>query len=357
MSDCTQVTPLTAFQSSNLNSKVDGFSRLGDRIMRALGAPMINVEIHQDQLYEFIGIACEMYTKYAGFTEEYLVFSSKIYSASTGGIKLDQLFSISPNFNRVNQPSSTVYVAISSVPYSSFTASPTLSSEYTGGIYQNQILLNTDYAGITAFNLSLSSSFMPSTNSTSQKSNAFDYDLMDYRKVVDVYDIEEGSNEGVNSLFTIEQTLAQQTYFSYSMGNYGFDLISWYTMKNWLDTRDKMLAIKHSYTFNPRTQYLTITPAPTINSAWWGIVSCYVERPLADVVKEIWVYQYALALSKMAVASVRSKYSGTTLFGGGSINGTDLMSQGINEKDKLEQKLYEGTAAMGDAAPPMFYVG
>jgi len=357
MSDCTQVTPITAFQSSNLNSKITGFSRLGDRIMRALGAPMINVEIHRDQLYEFIGIACEMYTKYAGFTEEYLVFSSKLYSSTSGGIKIDQLFSISPNFNRVNQPSSTVYVAISSVPYSSFTASTTLSSKYTSGIYQNQILIGTDYGSITAFNASLSSSFTPSSNDTSQKSNAFDYDLMDYRRVVDVYDIEEGSNQGVNSLFTLEQTLAQQTYFSYSMGNYGFDLISWYTMKNWLDTREKMLATKYSYTFNPRTQYLVITPAPTNNSAWWGIVSCNVERPLVDVVKELWVYQYALALSKIAVANVRTKYGSTTLFGGGSINGTDLMSQGLSEKEKLEQRLYEGTAAMGDAAPPMFFVG
>ena len=357
MSDCTQVTPLTAFQSSNLNSKITGFSRLGDRIMRALGAPMINVEIHQDQLYEFIGIACEMYTKYAGFTEEYLVFSSNLYSNSSGGIKLDQLFSISPNFNRVNQPSSTVYVANTGVAGSSFTSSTTLSSTYAGGIYLNQILASTDYSSITAFDISLSASFTRSSNDTNYKSNAFDYDLMDYRKVVDVYDIEEGSNQGVNSLFTLEQTLAQQTYFSYSMGNYGFDLISWYTMKNWLDTREKMLATKYSYTFNPRTQYLTITPAPTNNSAWWGIISCYVERPLIDVVKEMWVYQYSLALSKIAVASVRTKYSGTTLFGGGSINGTDLMSQGLNEKEKLELRLYEGTAAMGDAAPPMFFVG
>ena len=67
---------------------------------------------------------------------------------------------------------------------------------------------------------------------------------MDYRKVVDVTDFEEGSTTGINTLFTLEQTLAQQTYFSYAMGNYGFDLVSWYTLKEWIDTREKMLAIR-----------------------------------------------------------------------------------------------------------------
>ena len=63
---------------------------------------------------------------------------------------------------------------------------------------------------------------------------------------------EEGSTTGINTLFTIEQTLAQQTYFSYAMGNYGFDLISWYTLKNWLETREKLLAQQRSYTFDPQ---------------------------------------------------------------------------------------------------------
>ena len=69
-------------------------------------------------------------------------------------------------------------------------------------------------------------------------------------------DFEEGSSTGINTLFTIEQTMAQQTYFSYAMGNYGFDLISWYAMKNWMETREKLLATRRSYTFDERTQIM-----------------------------------------------------------------------------------------------------
>tara|TARA_R110000868_G_scaffold411565_1_gene705371 strand:+ start:53 stop:1126 length:1074 start_codon:yes stop_codon:yes gene_type:complete len=356
--DCTQITPISAFVSSNLNSKIDSFSRLGDRITRALGAPMVNVEIHHDQLFENISIACELFTKFAGYTDEYLVFDSNLYTPKKG-LKLDDLFSISPEFNRINKPISTVYVSISSLPNTVFSTSTILSATYADGIFKNQILTNTNYLSVVNFNAALSASFNPSVNSQESFDNSFDYDVMNYRKVIDVVDFEEGSSTGVNTLFTIEQTLAQQTYFSYSMGNYGFDLISWYVLKDWLKNREKMLAQKRSYTFNDRTQYLTMTPSPGTPSSshFYGVVSCYVERPLRDIIKEQWVYQYALALSKISVGNVRGKYSGTTLFGGGSIN-IDMLAQGLSEKEKLEERLYTGaTPGLGDAAPPMFFVG
>ena len=358
--DCSAVTPISAFQSTNLSSKIDSFSRLGDRITRSLGAPMVNIEIHQDQLFEFISVACEMFAKYAGYTEEYLVFNSDLYKDGVG-IKLDDLFSITPEFSRIDKPTTTVYACNSSIPGSFFSASSTLSSIYATGIFVNQILTTSDYLSVINFNSSVANSFTPSSNSQTQYVNSFDYDVMSYRKVIDVANFEEGSSDGVNTLFTIEQTLAQQTYFSYSMGNYGFDLISWYTLKNWLGVREKMLATRRAFVFDPRTQLLVFYPPPRTpgsGSRFWGVMACYVERPLRDLVKEQWVYQYALALSKIAVGNVRGKYTGTTMFGGGQINFNDLLSQGLKEKDTLEQQLYTGAATgMGDGAPPQFFIG
>jgi hypothetical protein len=358
--DCSAITPISAFQSTNFNSRIDSFSRLGDRITRAMGAPMINIEIHQDQLFENISIACEMFTKYAGFTEEYLVFNSDLYKDNYG-IKLDDLFSITPEFNRVNTPSPTVYVATSAIPASFFSSSSALSAIYPTGIFPNQILTTTAWLSVINYNSIVANTFTPSSNSQDKIVNSFDYDIMSYRKVVDVYNFEEGSSDGVNTLFTIEQTLAQQTYFSYAMGNYGFDLISWYTLKNWLGVREKLLAIRRAFVFDPRTQTLVMYPPPRTpgsGSHFWGVLGCYVERPLRDVIKEPWVYQYALALSKIAVGNVRGKYTGTTMFGGGSINYNDLLSQGLEEKKELEEKLYTGaTTGFGDSMPPQFFIG
>ena len=356
---CTEITPISAFQSTNLNSKIASFSRLSERIMRALGAPMINVEIHHDQLFENISLACEMFTKFAGYTEEYLVFDSDLY-VDGKGVKLDELFSVTPYFNKILNPSPTVYAATSSIPGSTFLASPTLSATYVDGIFKNQILTSTNYLSVINFNATLANVFKSSSNSQEKLVNSFDYDIMDYRKVVDIYDFEEGSTTGVNTLFTIEQTLAQQTYFSYAMGNYGFDLISWYVLKNWLETREKVLAQRRYFTFDDRTQYLVFYPPPRTpgsGSRFYGVIACYVERPLRDIIKEQWVYQYALALSKITVGNIRSKYQGTNLFGGGQINGTDILSQGLEEKNKLEEMIQTGPPGFGDAAPPMFFVG
>lgn len=357
--DCSAITPITAFQSTNLNSKIDSFSRLADRVTRSLGAPLVNLEIHHDQLFENISIACEMFAKFAGYTEEILVFDSDLY-VDGKGIKLDELFSITPYFNKTIVPSKTVYVATSSLPSSIFSTSTLLSSTYIDGIFKNQILTTTNYLSVINFNGVLSQYFQPSSNNQDKFVNSFDYDAMDYRKVIEIIEFEEGSSTGINTLFTIEQTLAQQTYFSYAMGNYGFDLISWYTLKNWLEVREKLLATRRYFTFDDRTQYLNFYPPPRTpgsGSRFYGALPCYVERPLRDIIKEPWVYQYALALSKISIGNVRGKYTGTTMFGGGQINYNDLLAQGLAEKEKLETKLYESAPGFGDAAPPSFFVG
>ena len=144
------------------------------------------------------------------------------------------------------------------------------------------------------------------------------------------------------------------------MGNYGFDLVSWYTLKNWLETREKLLATRRSFTFDERTQILRMFPQPgstVSNIRFYGVLVCYVERPIRDILKELWVYQYSLALTKMAVANIRGKYGAVQLFGGGSLNSTDLLTQGLAEKEKLETALYEGAPGLGDSEPPLFFVG
>ncbi len=385
MAKC-DIAPISGFQSTNLNSKVDNFNRLGDRILRTLGYPFTNVEIHRDQLYENISIAIEYFSKFAGYTKEYLIFDSNLYQKDYG-IKLDDLFTLqnsdtfkeqkdlnTPNkdFTKEIDNTETVYIATSSIDGSLFSSISSLSSALENGISANDVFTDGFYNEIESEVPSVSSLFIPQVkNNFTRKGdvvseeeqfvNSFDYDTMDYRKVIAVTDFEEGSSTGINTLFTIEQTLAQQTYFSYAMGNYGFDLISWYTLKNWLETREKMLATKRSYTFDERTQLLRMFPQPNAsdsNVRFYGVVSCYVERPIRDLVKELWVYQYALALTKIAVANIRGKYGNVTLFGGGSVNASDLMTQGLSEKDKLEEQLMSGAApGQGDADPTLFFVG
>jgi hypothetical protein len=278
-----------------------------------------------------------MFTKYAGYTREFLVFDSKLYELNKG-IRLDVLFSLSKEFN--------AQLKMKDVPED-------VRAAYTIG---KMVIGQPDKPYV----YQVAGRDENDTKETLSLLNSYDYLCKDYRKVIAVLDFEEGSTTGVNTLFTIEQTMAQQTYFSYAMGNYGFDLISWYVLKNWLDTREKVLALQKEVLFDERTQYLRIMPQPGQGSSshYWGVVSCYVERPLTDIIKEPWVYQYATALTKIGVGNIRGKVTNAPLFGGGTINYNDLLSQGLAEKKELETMLYSGaTPGMGDADPVMFFVG
>mgnify|MGYP003630943573 FL=1 len=378
-----EITPLSAFLSTNLNNKIETFDRLGDRIKRSLGYPLISLEIHTDQLRENIQIAVEYFTKYAGYTREYMIFDSDLYETNKG-IRLDLLYTLAntdldsnakkiagtnprgPSIEFYGETPEPIFTATSSLLSSTFTSSSALSSTFTDGIEQFELFDKTLYSSITSFNSSLSATFKENTRRTlslegestdaTTFQNVYDYDIMDYRKVMSVTDFEQGSSSGINTLFTLEQTLAQQTYFSYALGNYGFDLVSWYSLKEWMDTREKMLAIKKDIHFDERTQYLRMYPQPKLER-FYGVLSCYLERPIRDIIKEQWVYEYALALSMITIGRVRGKFGSVSLLGGGALN-ADMLGEGSTRKAELEQKLLEGASpGMGDNDPVLFFVG
>lgn len=282
----------TGYQGgTTFNPAVTSYDTLSFRIQRQLGAPLINLEISDEQVYDCITDSIEYFTKWAGYTEEYLVFESKLYTPGVG-IKVDDLINKTPELRN-----------------------------------------GTGAASLSA---------------------GYDVDLASYRKVMDCFEFAKGEDTGINTLFTLEQAMAQQIYSSYMIGNFGFDLITWETLKSFIDTRNKVLAMTPQFRFDPRTQILKIIPEPKAEHTYLGVVGCYIERPIKDLIRERWVQKYALALTKIAIARVREKYSGTTLFGGGQINSQNVLQEGLKEKEQLEQELMN---SYQDNSPPTFFIG
>jgi hypothetical protein len=383
MASACEITPLSAFLSTNLNNRIETYGRLGDRIKRALGYPVISLEIHSDQLNENIQIAVEYFTKFAGYTREYMIFDSNLYETNKG-IRLDLLYTLAntdldttakkiagtnplgPSSEFYGETPDIVYTSQVEVLSSVFASSSALSADFADGITEGELFDHTLTNTITAFDNSLAATFKPNVRRTLARAgsasdmttyqNVYDYDVMDYRKVISVTDFEEGSNTGINTLFTLEQTMAQQTYFSYAMGNYGFDLVSWYTLKEFIDTREKMLALKRDLVFDERSQYLKIYPQP-LRERFYGVISAYLEKPIRDVIKEQWVYEYALALSMITIGRVRGKFGQVSLLGGGALN-YDLLQEGQQRKAELEEELMTGaTSGFGSNDPVGFIVG
>ena len=145
------IKPLSAFLSTNLNSKVETYDRLGDRIKRSLGYPLVSLEIHTDQLRENIQIAIEYFTKYAGYTKEFLIFDSAMYETNKG-IRLDLLYTLAntdldsnakkvtgtnplgPGPEFYGSTPDSIFVCTSGLLSSVFTSSSALSSTFESGV-------------------------------------------------------------------------------------------------------------------------------------------------------------------------------------------------------------------------------
>jgi hypothetical protein len=282
--------------STTFNSKVKTYDYLAQRVRRTLGEPLIQIEVSSEQIYEFIDIAIEFFTKFAGVDEEYLIFRSDLYVRGVG-LPVGDMFNVSPSM--YNQETSV-------------------------------------------------------SSSSQSLSAGFDYDLGNFRKVIDVFSFQEGNNSGVNTLFTIENTIAQQAYFGHLLGNVGYDLVTWHVLKEWIDTREKILGMMPYLRFDPYTQILKVIPEPKNSNIYYGLIGCKVQKPIKHLIQELWIYRYTLALTKIAVGHVRGKYQGTNLFGGQTVNAADLLRQGEKEKDELEKEIITDLI---DRSPTSFFLG
>ena len=291
--------PLSAFYSTHLNSRIDSIEKLALRNLRMLGCNLVGVEIGREMAYEAISKAVELYTRYTELDREFLLFDSDIYEPGVG-IKMDNLFSVTPE----------LYSQID----------PTDPNTQVGK----------------------------------------DYDLNEWRRVADVINVEEGENQGTNILFTMQYAMVQQMgALMHSAGlKKGFDLITWYNMNEFLELRNKLLALKTYTRFDPNTQILRLFPEPNkgMRGKYWALVECMVEPRFRDCLKNHFVQEYSLALMKIMVGNVRGKFNGTQLLGGGTLNWDIFMSQGREDKQRLEEQLLNGTGGFVDGAPPVFLV-
>lgn len=420
-SDVCKVTPISAYMSTNLNSKITSFDKLATRILNFLGYPAVSVpDLHRDQIYEAISLACEMYTMYAGYERKNLVFHSNMYEPGKG-VRIDQLCTIASleawhdkgaNYSAINKSpadkllrsNKDIYVTRVYIPKRDYYISETdfemlktkckeadketicklrdISIRFPEGIEELSVISSFLYEYLVLRRGYNKDQFKKSKNKVVTEGgeeltiymedeklgeirddlyfeNMYDYDVMDYRKVIGVYGYNEGSSTTMSSLFSFEAALASQTFFTYQYTMRGFDLVSWHGLAEWRKTRERLLATKRDWEFNERTQYLTLSPPPDSQpgTEFYGVVQCYIERPLRDIIKSPWVFKYAMACVKEILGRIRSKWGDSvSLPGGGSLTGNALAQEGVQEKKELEE-LLRTSRGFGEAPPPLFFIG
>lgn len=176
---------------------------------------------------------------------------------------------------------------------------------------------------------------------------------------------------GINTLFTVDNYL-------YNMGMYdmitlrsgetsGYDIVSYHIARDFLDTIKRYSVDQWNYKYHSHTNVLEINPTPASgNSLTWTDANgkCYgpydspgfvlvrffeAEGGDEDIYSKSWVRDYATALCKVMLGRIRSKFENFVSVGntGISLDGTDLISEGKEDMERLNeslknQEVYEG---------------
>jgi hypothetical protein len=206
------------------------------------------------------------------------------------------------------------------------------------------------------------------TSAIELSGTVFDHDLQNKRKVRNVSKVEPNSYGGfagfsqyMGGVFGLEYPIMNQMFGFNGMGGRSaggetsYRLFDHNLMMGLLETMKYQLNyIK--YEFNPKTQFLRVFPEPntSYNSNKGYVARLHVTQPIKDLINEPWVRQYALATSKIILGRIRSKYQGVTLPNGITIQGNDVLGEGIAERDALYTQLVTQTGA--DKRPPLAFM-
>ena len=99
------VKPVEFYMSTNLNNKIKSYDDLTERILNMLGYPAVSIsDIHANQIHQAISMAVERFTRYAGFTKEYLIFDSRLYEPNKG-VPIDKLYTVASIWDGKDSPS------------------------------------------------------------------------------------------------------------------------------------------------------------------------------------------------------------------------------------------------------------
>jgi hypothetical protein len=160
-------------------------------------------------------------------------------------------------------------------------------------------------------------------------------------KSVLTFDTSRSIGEGVNVLFSPLNQMYNMGFINFFSGTFGTGLASYEIGMQYLKNTENMLTAPFSVHFNKYNHTVKITPKPLINMV--GVLEVYLEYDPgladSDIYNEYWVKWYSLALTKITLGRLYSKYSGMTIPGGAVLNGGQLLQEGMAEKAVLDESL------------------
>ncbi len=174
--------------------------------------------------------------------------------------------------------------------------------------------------------------------------------------VTEVLSYDTRTTGSIHTLFTVENYLYNAGMYDMLLmrgGGSGYTLVSYHIARDFLDTIRRYVFDTYNFTYHRYTNILEIQPPPPsggtiywqdtwIDSPGYILVRAYVlEGTEEDLYDNMWIFDYACALSKRTLGRIRSKFANFTAIGqtGLALDGDTLLSEAQTEIEKLEEQL------------------
>ena len=137
----------------------------------------------------------------------------------------------------------------------------------------------------------------------------------------------------------------------------GYDIVSYVAMREYLATLNFLFFPPISYSFNMRTHRLFIDASSFMRETTGGFmaIECLVKPSpdvYPDVYNDLWLKEYAVALTQLAWGRNLTKYNSVQMPGGVTLNG-----EAIKEEANQNIKILRDRFSMDWADPPLDLVG
>lgn len=128
-----------------------------------------------------------------------------------------------------------------------------------------------------------------------------------------------------------------------------FDMVSFYMLQQWIHYLKYITISKFRLFFNTNTKMLHVVPKPD-DEYTKLFIEVFHQGTTDELLNERFVREYTLALCKIELGEIRSKFQSLPGFNNSvSLNGETLKTEGQAEKEKLEDDL---TTHFKWSAPP-----
>lgn len=180
------------------------------------------------------------------------------------------------------------------------------------------------------------------------------YDMDD--DIVEVIGYESNQTGSINTLFTVENYLNTNGAYNFiTQTGFGdsYSLVSYHLARDFLETVSRYAVDSYTFVYHKYTNKLEIKPTPptgytltiddvVYDSPGFILVRAYaVEGDATDMYGNPWLLDYVTALSKITLGRIRSKFANFASIGntGISLDGDTLISEGKEEKERLDEQL------------------